>query len=55
MLAVNTGDDTAALAARKRLAPLLPGIQDPFLYAVSQLAMAWALPIVGDLDGACRR
>jgi len=55
LLTVNTGDDTAALAARKRLAPLLPGIQDPFLYAVSQLAMAWALPIVGDLDGACRR
>jgi predicted ATPase len=54
VLAVDTGDDTAALAARERLAPLLPGIQDPFLHAVSQLAMAWALPIVGDLDGALR-
>ena len=31
MIAVNTGDDTAALAARQRLAPLLAGISDPFL------------------------
>jgi predicted ATPase len=54
VLAVDTGDDTAALAARERLAPLLPGIQDPFLHAVSQLAMAWTLPIAGDLDGALR-
>jgi predicted ATPase len=54
VLAVDTGDDTAALAARERLAPLLPGIQDPFLHAVSQLAMAWVLPIADDLDGALR-
>ena len=54
VLAVDTGDDTAALAARERLAPLLAGIQDPFLHAVSQLAMAWSLPIAGDLDGALR-
>jgi predicted ATPase len=54
VLAVDTGDDTAALAARGRLAPLLAGIQDPFLHAVSQLAMAWSLPIAGDLDGARR-
>jgi predicted ATPase len=52
VLAVDTGDDTAAVVARQRLAPLLPGIQDPFLHAVSQLVMAWALPITGDLDGA---
>jgi len=52
VLAVDTGDDTAALAAREPLASLLPGIGDPFLHAVSQLAMAWALPIAGDLDGA---
>jgi predicted ATPase len=50
--AVNTGDDTAALAARQRLAPLLAGIQDPFLHAASQLALAWTLPVVGDFDGA---
>jgi predicted ATPase len=54
VLAVDTGDDTAALAAREPLASLLPGIGDPFLHAVSQLAMAWALPIAGDLDGALR-
>jgi predicted ATPase len=50
--AVDVGDDAAALAARQRLAPLLPGISDPFLHAVAQLAMAWTLPIAGDFDGA---
>ena len=50
--AVNTGDDTAALAARQRLAPLLSGIRDPFLHAASRLALAWTLPVAGDLDGA---
>ena len=52
MLAVDTGDDAAALAARQRLAPLLAGISDPFLHAVAQLAMASTLPITGDFDGA---
>jgi predicted ATPase len=52
--AVGIGDDTAALAARQRLAPLLAGIQDPFLHAAAQLAMAWTLPITGDFDGALR-
>ena len=54
VIAVHTGDDTAALAARQRLAPLLAGIRDPFLRAACQLAMAWSLPIAGDLDGALR-
>jgi hypothetical protein len=54
VLAVDTGDDTAALAARERLAPLLAGTQDPFLHAVSQLAMAWTLPIAGGFAGALR-
>jgi hypothetical protein len=54
VLAVDTGDDVAALAARRRLAPLLAGISDPFLHAVAQLAMAWTLPIAGDFDGALR-
>jgi predicted ATPase len=54
VIAVHTGDDTAALAARQRLAALLAGIRDPFLGAACQLAMAWSLPIVGDLDGALR-
>ena len=54
VIAVDTGDDAAALAARRRLAPLLAGISDPFLHAVSQLAMAWTLPVSGDFDGALR-
>ena len=54
VLAVDTGDDTAALAACERLAPLLPGIGDPFLHAIVQGAMAWTLPITGDFDGALR-
>jgi ATP/maltotriose-dependent transcriptional regulator MalT len=53
-MATETGNDTAALAAGQRLAPLLAGIQDPFLRAVCQLGMAWSLPIAGDLDGALR-
>jgi tetratricopeptide (TPR) repeat protein len=51
---VQAGDDRAALADRQRLAPLLAGIGDPFLHAVSQLAMGWTLPITGDIDGALR-
>ena len=52
--AMDVGDDAAALAARQRLAPLLPGIQDPFLHAAAQLTMAWTLPITGDFAGALR-
>jgi predicted ATPase len=48
------GDDAAALAARKRLEPLLDLVDDPFLRAVSQLAEAWTAPITGDFDGALR-
>ena len=54
VMAVDTGDDPAALAAGQRLAPLLAGIQDPFLRAMCQLALAWSSPIAGDLDGALR-
>jgi predicted ATPase len=54
MISLETGDDTAAAVARQRLAPLLPGIQDPFLHAVSQLAVALTLPITGDFDRALR-
>jgi predicted ATPase len=54
VLAGDIGDDAAALAARQRLAPLLPGISDPFLHAVARLAMAWTLPVAGDYDGALR-
>jgi hypothetical protein len=48
------GDDAAALAARERLTPLLETIQDPYLHAVSELAMSWTSAIVGDVDGALR-
>jgi tetratricopeptide (TPR) repeat protein len=48
------GDDTAALAARERLAPLLDGVDDPFLRAVSKLVLASISAIVGDFDGALR-
>ena len=54
VLAGDIGDDAAALAARQRLAPLLPGIRDPFLHAVARLAMAWTLPVAGDYGGALR-
>jgi predicted ATPase len=54
VLAVDVGDDAAARAARQRLAPLLDGISDPFLHAVARLAMAWILPIDGDVAGALR-
>jgi hypothetical protein len=52
--AVEVGDDPAALSARQRLAPLLDGIDDPFLRASCQLALAWTSTIAGDLDGALR-
>jgi tetratricopeptide (TPR) repeat protein len=54
VLAVDVGDDAAALAARQRLEPLLTGISDPFLHAAAQLAMAWTLSIAGDFDGTLR-
>jgi predicted ATPase len=53
--AVEVGDDAAALSASQRLGPLLNGLDDPFLHAVSQLAMAWTSPIVDDFDGALRQ
>ncbi len=52
--ALEVGDDDMALAANERLGPLLDGIRDPFLAAVSRLAVGWTLPIVGDMDGAVR-
>jgi predicted ATPase len=48
------GDGAAALAASQQLGPLLPKIGDPYLHAVSQLAMAWAATIARDSDGALR-
>ena len=48
------GDDAAALAARRRLEPLLDKIQDPFLHGICHLAMAWTASIGDDFEGALR-
>jgi tetratricopeptide (TPR) repeat protein len=48
------GDDAAALAISQRLASRLAGIQDPYLHAVCQLAMAGTAAVVGDLEAALR-
>jgi hypothetical protein len=48
------GGGAAALAASQQLGPLLPEIRDPYLHAVSELAMSWAATISGDLDSATR-
>jgi hypothetical protein len=55
MTALDVGDDEAALAARRRLGPLIDGIGDPYLRSVCQLAMAWIAPIVGDFEGTLRK
>jgi predicted ATPase len=49
------GDGSAALAASQQLKPLLAEIHDPYLHAVSQLAMSWAATISGDLNSAIRQ
>jgi hypothetical protein len=54
MTAREVGDDESALAARARMEPLLDEIQDPYMHAVSRLAMAWTSAITGDSDGALR-
>jgi len=48
------GNDAAALAARRRLEPLLEEIQDPFLRGICHLGIAWTSPIGGDFEGALR-
>jgi hypothetical protein len=49
------GDGPAALAASQQLGPVLAEIDDPYLHAVSLLAMSWAATIEGDSDGAFRQ
>jgi tetratricopeptide (TPR) repeat protein len=49
------GDAAAALTASQRLAPLLAHIDDPYLHALSGLAMGWASLADGDPDGAIRQ
>jgi predicted ATPase len=48
------GDRATALAASQRLAPLLAQIDDPFLHALSRLALGW-VSIAGDPDAAIRQ
>src|SRR5262249_47106283 len=53
--AEEVGGHGAGLAGARRPAPLPAESAVPYLRAVSQLAIAWALPITGDLDGALER
>jgi predicted ATPase len=48
------GDNAAAQATGRRLAPLLAQIDDPQLVGVARLALAWISPISDDYDGAIR-
>lgn len=52
--ACEVGDDSAALAARRRLTPQLEEVSDPLLGALCQLGLAWSSPILGDFEGALR-
>jgi len=49
------GDRAAAVAASQRLAPLLARVDDPFLRAVSRMALGWASMIAGDPYGAIQQ
>jgi predicted ATPase len=49
------GDRAATLTASQCLGPLLAEIDDPYLRALSQLALGWASLIAGDPDGAIRQ
>jgi tetratricopeptide (TPR) repeat protein len=49
------GDRAGALAASQRLAPLRAKIVDPFLHAVSGMALGWISMTAGDSDGAIRQ
>jgi hypothetical protein len=50
--AVEVGDDGSALAAIDAITRLDADLGDPHLESALQLAVAWALPIVDDFDGA---
>src|SRR5262249_58730500 len=53
-IAVEVVGQDQALAASQHLDSLLPGIRDPYLHVVSQLAMAGISFVVGDFEGALR-
>jgi predicted ATPase len=48
------GDNAAAQATGRRLAPLLAQLDDPQLVGVARLALAWISPISDDYEGALR-
>jgi hypothetical protein len=50
--AAEVGDDAAALAAAEDIKRLDTNIDDPSLENALQLAVAWTMPIVDDIDGA---
>jgi tetratricopeptide (TPR) repeat protein len=52
--ALDLGDDRNALAYGQQLRRLLDEIDDPYLEAVSHLALAWVAPLLGDRDEALR-
>jgi len=52
MTALEVGDDDAAMEAADALARLEGSLDDPYIESATQLAMSWALPIRGDLEGA---
>ena len=52
MTAVEVGDDDSALEAVNEIEVVVDTIDDPRLASALQLAVAWTLPIVDDLDGA---
>ena len=52
MTALEIGNDDSALAAADALERLQGNLDDPYVESAAQLAMSWALPIRGDLDGA---
>jgi len=51
-IAVEVVGQDQALAASQHLESLLPGIRDPYLHVVSQLAMAGISFVAGDFEGA---
>jgi len=52
MTALEVGDDDGALKTAEALERLTGNLDDPYVESATQLAMSWALPLRGDLDGA---
>ena len=54
VVALEASDEDAARAAAEHLAPLLQEIDDPYLEAVSWLAMSWSSAVADDFAGGVR-